>query len=257
METIFVFAATALVAAATAAVWRAWRAEAAREVEARLRAAAEERARQEAEAREAEARLRAAAEERARQEAEAREAEARLRAAAEEKARKEAERAQREAERAKREAERAQREAEARKAAERRCAKLGADIADSRVNIVKRITERELVNALTRAIPALAPERGRRIQNQIESLARLRADSERIRKEMAETSDKEAAAQLQKRMTKAAADAEALVARLRNILENDPELHGIKLSLAWGSRVSVAADKNKKAEEKKAEEKEK
>ncbi len=80
---------------------------------------AERRARREAAAREAEARLRAAAEEQARREAEraqreaaAREAEARLRAAAEEQARQEAERAQREAERARREA--AAREAEAR-----------------------------------------------------------------------------------------------------------------------------------------------
>jgi Uma2 family endonuclease len=76
---------------------RARREAAAREAEARLRAAAEEQARQEAEraqreaerarreaaAREAEARLRAAAEEQARQEAAAREAEARLRHAAE------------------------------------------------------------------------------------------------------------------------------------------------------------------------------
>ena len=69
---------------------RARREAAAREAEARLRAAAEEQARREAEraqreaaAREAEARLRAAAEEQARQEAAAREAEARLRHAAE------------------------------------------------------------------------------------------------------------------------------------------------------------------------------
>jgi len=248
MEAVVVVAAVALVVAAALATLAAWRAEARAAQEAAAREEAEERAQREAAARE-EAEERAQREAAAREEAEERaQREAAARARAQERARKEIE-ARRDAE------ERAQAAERARKEAERRCAKLGADIADSRVDIVKRITERELVNALTRAIPALAPERGRRIQNQIESLARLRADSERIRKEMAETSDKEAAAQLQKRMTKAAADAEALVARLRNILENDPELHGIKLSLAWGSRVSVAADKNKKAEEKKAEEK--
>jgi len=247
MDLFVISAATLLVAAATAAVWRAWRAEAAREVEARLRAAAEERARQEAEAREAEARLRAAAEERARQEAEAREAEARLRAAAEEKARKEAERAQREAERAKREAERAQREAEARKAAERRAARASADVAEARAEAYRNVDERVLVEALRRALPALPPERARRIENQLEALARLRSRADDLRKGLAATNDREIADRIRQELGKAITEADAIVERLRNAVGGDPLLHGVKLALAW--QVPVSA--KKKAEEEK------
>ena len=180
---------------------------------------------------------------RARREAEAREAEARLRAAAEEKARKEAERAQREAERA-------QREAEARKAAERakreaehRAARLGADLSEARTEIHRTVDERTLVNALRRALPAMEPERAQRLQNQLDALARNRAQEEQLVAELAATSDEEVSGQLREKLQKCRFDAQALVERLRNILANDPSLQGARLSLAWGSRVSARKDK--------------
>jgi hypothetical protein len=240
---VLLIAAAALAAAAAFAAWRAWKAEAAREAEARLRAAAEERAQREAEraqreaaAREAEARLRAAAEERAQREAE--------------RAQREAERAQREAERAQREAERAQREAEARKAAERakreaehRAARLGADLSEARTEIHRTVDERTLVNALRRALPAMEPERAQRLQNQLDALARNRDQEEQLVAELAATSDEEVSGQLREKLQKCRFDAQALVERLRNILANDPSLQGARLSLAWGSRVSARKDK--------------
>jgi len=243
MEAVLVVVAVAALLAAASAAWRARREAEAREAEARLRAAAEEKARKEAE--------------RAQREAEAREAEARLRAAAEEKARKEAERAQREAERAQREAERAQREAEraqreaeARKAAERakreaehRAARLGADLSEARTEIHRTVDERTLVNALRRALPAMEPERAQRLQNQLDALARNRAQEEQLVAELAATSDEEVSGQLREKLQKCRFDAQALVERLRNILANDPSLQGARLSLAWGSRVSARKDK--------------
>ena len=253
MESLFVIASAAtLVVAAALAVWRAQREAEAREAEARLRAAAEERARQEAEAREAEARLRAAAEEKARQEAEAREAEARLRAAAEEKARKEAARAQRESERAQRESERArqeaaraQREAERARNAERRAARLGDDLAEARTEIARTVPERDLVNALRKAIPAMDPERAKRLENQLESLARNRSSEARLLEDLKAAADEAARAEIRRKLDKAHGDAEAIVARLRNVLENEPSLQAVRLSLAWGTRVSTSSSKSK------------
>ena len=222
MEAVLVVVAVAALLAAASAAWRA---------------------RREAEAREAEARLRAAAEEKARKEAERAQREA-------ERAQREAERAQREAERAQREAERAQREAEARKAAERakreaehRAARLGADLSEARTEIHRTVDERTLVNALRRALPAMEPERAQRLQNQLDALARNRAQEEQLVAELAATSDEEVSGQLREKLQKCRFDAQALVERLRNILANDPSLQGARLSLAWGSRVSARKDK--------------
>ena len=227
MDLFVIIAALALAVAATTAVWRAWQEAAAREAEARLRAAAEERARQEAEAREAEARLRAEAEERARREAADRER-------AQARARKEIEAREAEAQ--------ARKEAEARaRAAERRAAKAGAEVAEARVDVAKRVDERTLVNALTRALPALAPERARRLEHQLEALARNRADAEQIKKGIEATSDEEVRAQLLRKLRKIEGDAAALVERLRNVLQNDPDLQAVRLSLAWGTRVSTSS----------------
>ena len=238
MDIIAFIAALALVASAALAAWWAWREAAAREAEARARVEAEERAQREAAAREAEARARVEAEERAQREAAAREAEARARAEAEARAKRAQERAQKEVE-ARREAEeRAQQEARARREAERRAAKLSADLSDERVNVVQRLDERELVNALRRALPALAPERAQRLEHQLETLARLRDLESRLIKEREATTDEVVRFQLQKKAFKAIADAEALVKRFRHVLESDPDFHGIRLSLAWGARTS-------------------
>ena len=228
MESIF-FATAALAVAATTAVWRAWRAEAAREAEARARQEAEERAQREAEAREAEARARQEAEERAQRAA------ADL-ARAQERAKKEVE-ARREAE------ERAKAEARARRDAERRAAKAGAEVAEARCDVARRVDEPTLVGALARAIPAMDPERGRRLQNQLEALARNRADAEKLRKDLETAAEEAARDQIKKKLQKAEFDAQALVERLRNIVEKDPALQGVRLSLAWGSRVSTSKDK--------------
>jgi hypothetical protein len=250
MSTIFVVAAVALLVAATLAVWRAWR-------EAEARAVAEEQARREAEARAVaeeqarrEAEARAVAEEQARREAEAR-------AVAEEQARREAaarERAQGRARaeiEARREAEaRAVAEAKARRDAERRAARLGADLSESRVSVAQTVSERDLVAALKRALPALAPERARRLEHQLEALARNRADAEQIKKGIEATSDEEVRVQLRRKLEKVEHDAAALVERLRNILANDPDFHGIRLSLAWGVRVSTDKANTDKANKK-------
>jgi len=248
---IFVATATAaLVAAALAAVWRASVAERRAEASARARAEAEERAQREAEAREAEARARAEAEERAQREAEAREAEARARAEAEERAQrleKDLIRAQKRAEtevQARRDAEARARDAERRaRDAERRAARLGDELAESRVDAAQRADERTLVSALRRALPALAPERAKRLEHQLESFARLRRDEERLRKELGEASDEEARARLREKLGKIEGDAEALLKRLRNTVEGDPALRGVRLSLAWGGRVTPQAKK--------------
>ena len=226
MSTIFVaVAAAALLIAATLAVWRAWR-------EAEARAVAEEQARREAEAR-------AVAEEQARREAEAR-------AVAEEQARREAEakaraqaRAAKEVESRKQAEARAEAEARARRDAERRCAKLGADLAEARGEAPRNVDEKTLVEAIRKALPSLEPERARRLEHQLESLARLRSQADQLRKGLDATSDKEVAAQLLQKLKKVEGDAEALVQRFRNLVENDPEFRGIRLSLAWGSRVSA------------------
>jgi len=251
MEAIlFVTAVVMLVGTAAFAVWRA-------HAEAQARAEAEERARQEAAARQ-EAEARAEAEAAARQEAEARaeaeaaarqEAEARARAEAEARARAQA-RAQREIE-ARREAEaRAEAEAKARKEAERRAARIGAEIAEERVNVAKRVDERTLVGALRKALPALDSDRARRLENQIETLARLRSDSNQLKKGLDATSDEEVASQLRKKLAKCESDAEALLKRLRHILEADPDLQAVRLSLAWGSRVSTDKANTDKANKK-------
>ena len=217
MESIFAFAAVVLAASAALAVWRAWRAEEQARREAAARAEAEEQARREAKDRER-------AQERAKREVEARrQAEARAEA-----------------------------EARARREAEARAARVGQDLAESRVNVVQRLDERELVNALRRALPTLAPERAKRLEQQLEALARLRGQAERLREELASAADEAARGQLLQKLKKAEFDAQALVERLRNILANDPDFHGIRLSLAWGVRVSTNTNNTKKkAEEKK------
>jgi len=244
MEVIVVSAV--LVAAAALAVWRA-------HAEASARAEAEERAQREAAAR-AEAEERAQREAAARAEAEERaQREAAARAEAEERAQREAadraraqERAKREIESRKEAEERAKAEARARRDAERRAARASADVAEARVDAVQRADEPTLVGALTRALPALDPERGRRLQNQIEALARLRADAVQLRKGLDATSDEEVRVQLRKRLEKVEHDAAALLQRLRNAVANDPALSGVKLSLAWEVRVSPSKTNNKK-----------
>jgi len=235
-------AAVALIAAAIA-VWRAWQAEKCVSQEAAARAEAEERARKEAERASQEAAARAEAEERARKEAERASQEAAARAKAEERARKEAERASQEAaarakaeERARKEAERAQREAERARNAERRAAKLGSEVAEARVDAVKRADERTLVGALKRALPALEPERAKRLENQLEALARNRADASKLREQMESTADEADRSQLLKKLSKVETDAAALVERLRNIVSQDPALSGVRLALAWEVR---------------------
>ena len=217
MEAVLVVVAVAALLAAASAAWRARREAEAREAEARLRAAAEEQARREAE--------------RAQREAAAREAEARLRAAAEEQARQEAERAQREAERARN--------------AERRAARLGDDLAEARTEIARTVPERDLVNALRKAIPAMDPERAKRLENQLESLARNRSSEARLLEDLKAAADEAARAEIRRKLDKAHGDAEAIVARLRNVLENEPSLQAVRLSLAWGTRVSTSSSKSK------------
>jgi len=231
MDLFVISAATLLVAAATAAVWRAWQAEKCVSQEAAARAEAEERARKEAERASQEAAARAEAEERARKEAERASQEAAARAKAEERARKEAERAQREAERARN--------------AERRAAKLGSEVAEARVDAARRVDERTLVNALRKSLPALETERAKRLENQLESLARLRERAEKLREELTAASDEEVRGPLREKLSKVESDAEALITRLRNVVAEDPALSGVRLSLAWGARVST-----KKKEEK-------
>ena len=232
MDIVFIAAVAALVAGAALAVWRAWVGEQRAQQEAAARAEAEERARQEAAAREAEARARQEAEAWA-QKAEADRDRAQARARQEAEARKAEAQARQEAERRARDA-------------ERRAGRLGAALSEARCDAVKHVDEKTLVNALRKAIPSLDPERGRRLNNQIEALARLRSDSERLRKDLETAADDAARDQIQKKLVKMAADAEALVQRFRNLVENDPDFHGIRLSLAWGVRVST----KKKSEEK-------
>jgi len=255
MSTIFVaVAAAALLIAATLAVWRAWR-------EAEARAVAEEQARREAEARAVaeeqarrEAEARAVAEEQARREAEARAVaeeqarrEAEARAVAEEQARREAEakaraqaRAAKEVESRKQAEARAEAEARARRDAEARAARLGEKLSEERVNIAQRVDEQTLVRALTRAIPALAPERAKRLNNQIEALARNRAQEAQLLEDLKAAAEEAVRVEIKKKLDKARSDAEALNQRLRHVLENDPDLHGVRLSLAWGVRVSTS-----------------
>jgi len=223
-------AITALIAALRAQA-RARTEAAAREAEARARAEAEARARKEAEAR-------AEAEERAARQAARAQREAAAAAAAEKRARAEAERAQRE--------HAARREAEARaRDAERRAARLGADLAEVRADVAQTCDERELVAGLRRAAPGLAPERAQRLEHQLEALARLRADEDRLRKELEAAADEATRLQLQRKLDKIQGDAQALVQRLRNAVEGDPALHGVKLALAWGGRVKTPQAKKK------------
>jgi len=256
MELIAI-AAVALLTAGIAAVWRAWQEARARQ-EAEERAQREaERAQREAEAREAEARARQEAEERAQREAEraqreaeAREAEARARQEAEERAQRARARAKAEIEAREAEAQ-ARKEAEARaRAAERRAARLGAEIAESRCNAPRRVDEKTLVDALSKAVPNLDAPRARRIQNQLETLARLRSQAEQIRKGIEATKEEDIRVQLQTKLNKCESDAEALVERLRNIVDQDPDFHALRLSLAWGVKVSTNKANKKKAEEK-------
>jgi len=249
-------AALTLVAAALAA----WRRAA---VEAQARTEAEERARQEAQARteaeeraRQEAQARTEAEERARQEAQAR-------TEAEERARKEAQARTKAEERARKEAqarteaeERARKEAQARRDAERRAARLGADLSEARVEVAKSVSERDLVLALKRGLPSMDPERGRRLENQLETLARLRASEDQICKELEAAADEAVRAQLLKKIQKCRFDAEALVQRLRHVLEQDPDLQAVRLSLAWGVRVSTSSKTNNKTNNKKTDNKE-
>ena len=178
----------------------------------------------------------AEAEERAQREAAAREAEARARVEAEERAKRAQARAQKEVE-ARREAEeRAQQEARARREAERRAGRAHADLAEARVDAVKRADERTLVGALKRALPALEPERAKRLENQLEALARNRADASKLREQMESTADEADRSQLLKKLSKVETDAAALVERLRNIVSQDPALSGVRLALAWEVR---------------------
>ena len=184
--------------------------------------------------------------------------EAEARAVAEEQARREATARERAQARVKREIEaraaaeeQARREAAARRAAERRAAKLGSELSESRIDVAKHVDERTLVDVLRRALPALTPERAKRLERQIETLARLRADAAQLRRGMEAAVDKDIADQLRKKLEKVESDAAALVERLRNVLAHDPDLQAVRLSLAWGSRVSVAPNKpNKKEKEK-------
>jgi len=244
MDIIAFIAALALVASAALAVWRAAAEAAAREAEARARQEAEERAQREAEAREAEARARQEAEERAQREAEAREAEARARAEAEARAKRAQERAQREIE-ARREAEaKAEAAARARKDAERRAARLGSELSEERVNIAQRVDERTLVGALQKAIPAMDPERAKRLGNQLEALARNRAQEAKLLEDLKAASGADQD-QIRQRIQKAQGDAEAILKRLRNVLENDPSLQGVRLALAWQVRATPIKKKEK------------
>ena len=223
---VLLIAAAALVVAAALAVWRA-QAEAAARADAEARAQAEAAARADAEARaQREAKDRARAQERAQREIEARRA-------AEE---------------------RAKAEAAARRDAERRAARLGSDIAEDRANVVMTIDEKTIVTALSRAVPTLNQERAKRLENQIESLARLRSSESALLSELEAASNEEERDQIRRKIQKVRGDAEALVQRLRNILSEDPALSGIRLSLAWGTRISRIST-NKANSEKKEEKK--
>jgi len=263
MSTIFVVAAAVLALAAALAVLAAWREAAAREAEARARQEAEERAQREAAAREAEARARQEAEERAQREAAAREAEARARQEAEAWAQKaEADRDRAQA-RARQEAEARKAEAQARQEAERRArdasrraGRLAADLSESRVDAVQHADEPTLVGALRKAVPSMDPERAGRLNNQIETLARLRASEAQLLSELKATADEAARSQLQRKLEKIQFDAEALLKRLRHIVQEDPSLQAVRLSLAWGVRVSTSSKTNNKTNNKKTDNKE-
>jgi hypothetical protein len=245
MSIVLIAALAALVAAAALAVWRA-------AAEAAARAEAEERARQEAAARaeaeeraQREAAARAEAEERAQREAAARaEAEKRAQREAEDKARAQA-RAQREVELRKEAEARRDAEAKARRDAERRAARLGGELSESRVDVSQRIDEKTLVEAMQAATRALDPVRCRRLENQIESLARNRAQEAKLLADLNAAADEAARAEIQRKIEKARADAEALVQRLRHVLANDPDLQGVRLSLAWEARVTPMKKKEK------------
>ena len=112
---------------------------------------------------------------------------------------------------------------------------------------LRNVDERVLVEALRRALPALPPERARRIENQLEALARLRSRADDLRKGLAATNDREIADRIRQELGKAITEADAIVERLRNAVGGDPLLHGVKLALAW--QVPVSA--KKKAEEEK------
>jgi len=244
MELAFIGAAALIAACAAVAAWRRAAQEAAARAEAEQRAQQEAAARVEAEERaQREAAARVEAEERAQREAAARvEAEKRAQREAEARARAQ-ERAKAEVE-ARREAEeRAKAEAKARKEAEARAARIGRDLAESRIDAVQRADEPTLVRALRRALPALDPERAQRLERQLEALARNRADAEKLRKDLETAAEEAARDQIKKKLQKAEFDAQALVERLRNIVEKDPALQGVRLSLAWGSRVSTSKDK--------------
>jgi len=237
MELAFIGAAALIAACAAVAAWRRAAQEAAARAEAEQRAQQEAAARVEAEERaQREAAARVEAEERAQREAAARvEAEKRAQREAEARARAQ-ERAKAEVE-ARREAEeRAKAEAKARKEAEARAARIGRDLAESRIDAVQRADERTLVGALKRALPALEPERAKRLENQLEALARNRADASKLREQMESTADEADRSQLLKKLSKVETDAAALVERLRNIVSQDPALSGVRLALAWEVR---------------------
>jgi len=238
---IIVIAATALVVAALS-VLAAWRAEARAQQEAQARVEAEARAQQEAQAR-VEAEARAQQEAQARVEAEARAQRAQARAQKEVEARREAEA-------------RAQQEARARRDAERRAGRLAADLSESRVDAVQHADEPTLVGALRKAVPSMDPERAGRLNNQIETLARLRASEAQLLSELKATADEAARSQLQRKLEKIQFDAEALLKRLRHIVQEDPSLQAVRLSLAWGVRVSTSSKTNNKTNNKKTDNKE-
>ena len=228
MEAVVVVAAVALVVAAALATLAAWRAEARAAQEAAARVEAEERAQREAAAR-------VEAEERAQREAADR-ARAQERAKREVAAREAAE-------------ERAKAEARARRDAERRAARNAADLAEQRVAVAQTVDEKTLVDALRSGSRSINPTRARRIENQLEALARLRVDAEQLRRGIEATKDEDVRGQLISKLAKVESDADGIVSRLRNVLENDPDFRAVKLSLAWGARTSPMA--KKKAEEKK------
>jgi len=244
MELAFIGAAALIAAGGAVAAWRrAAEAEARAAQEAAARVEAEERAQREAAARveaeeraQREAAARVEAEKRAQREAEAR-ARAQERAKAEVEARREAE-------------ERAKAEAKARKEAEARAARIGRDLAESRIDAVQRADEPTLVRALRRALPALDPERAQRLERQLEALARNRADAEKLRKELAAAADEAVRDQLRGKLAKAEFDAEALLKRLRHVVEGDPALSGVKLALAWEVRAAPMDKKPNKKKEK-------
>ena len=182
--------------------------------------------------------------------------EAQARVEAEARAQRAQARAQKEVE-ARREAEaRAQQEARARRDAERRAGRLAADLSESRVDAVQHADEPTLVGALRKAVPSMDPERAGRLNNQIETLARLRASEAQLLSELKATADEAARSQLQRKLEKIQFDAEALLKRLRHIVQEDPSLQAVRLSLAWGVRVSTSSKTNNKTNNKKTDNKE-